>query len=58
MKEMTTVELVARYDRDTKRMHRYLVESEHGIAGSIYINKSAHPLPKRIVLELKNKADQ
>ena len=58
MSETKTVELVARYDNDTKRTHRYLLEAAEGIAGSIYINKDAHPLPKRIVLELKTKGDE
>ena len=58
MSETKTVELVARYDRDTKRTHRFLLEAAGDIAGSIYINKDTHPLPKRIVLELKTKADE
>jgi hypothetical protein len=58
MSEAKMVEITARYDADTKRTHRFLLESENGVAGSIYISKEAQPLPKRIVLQLKMKGDE
>ena len=58
MSETKTVELAARYDRDTKRTHRFLLEAAEGIAGSIYIDKDAHSLPKQIILNIKVKEDQ
>ena len=39
------------YDGDTKRKHRFLIESAEGIVGSIYIPKSLDPIPDNIVLE-------
>jgi len=58
MSETKTVELAARYDRDTKRTHRFLLEAAEGIAGSIYISKDAHPLPKQVILNIKMKGNQ
>jgi hypothetical protein len=39
------------YDGDTKRKHRFSVESSDGIVGSIYIPKSIDPIPDVIILE-------
>jgi hypothetical protein len=58
MSEIKTLELVARYDNDTKRTHRFLIESENGIAGSIYISKDTRPLPKDIAIRIKMKGDE
>ena len=58
MGETKIVEITARYDADTKRTHRFLLESEHGIAGSIYISKDTRPLPKDIAVRIKMKGDE
>ena len=58
MTESKLVEITARYDADTKRTHRFLIESENGIAGSIYISKDARPLPKDLAIKLKMKGDE
>ena len=58
MSEKKTIEIVARYDADTKRTHRFLLESESGIAGSIYISKDARPLPRDLIIKLKTKGDE
>ena len=57
MSEVETIKMIARYDADTKRAHRYLLETANGVAGSIYISKDRRPFPKQIVLELKTKGD-
>ena len=55
MAEQRTVELSARYDTDTKRTHRFLIESTEGVTGTIYVSKESRPLPRRVVIELKVK---
>ena len=58
MSEGKIVEISARYDADTKRTHRFLIESAKGVSGSIYINKDARPLPKDLAIKLKMKGDE
>ena len=55
MAEERTVELSPRYDADTKRTHRFLIESTEGVTGTIYVSKESRPLPKRVVIQLKVK---
>jgi hypothetical protein len=55
MEEERMVELSARYDADTKRTHRFLIESAEGVNGTIYVSKESRPLPKRVVIQLKVK---
>lgn len=45
--------LVAYYDRDSKRFHRFLIDAnELGIVGNIYVPKGATPTVKlEVVLE-------
>lgn len=38
--------IIAIYDKDTFRCHRYLIEEKEGIKGSIYIDKDKD-IPKR-----------
>jgi len=54
MKEPKTIEMVARYDADTKRTHRFILEPAEGVVGTIYVSKEVKPLPKRVVIELKS----
>ena len=58
MDKKKTIEMIAKNDRDTKRTHRFLLESENGVAGSIYISKETRPLPKEVILKLKTKGDR
>ena len=46
-----------RFDKDTKRMHRFNIESDQGVVGSIYVSKEVDPLPKTLTVELKTKGD-
>ena len=39
------------YEQDSKRFHRFRIETEAGITGSIYIPKDLKPMPKRLVLD-------
>lgn len=40
-----------RFDQDSKRFHRFQVETDAGIVGTIYIPKTADGMPARITLE-------
>ncbi len=42
-----------RYEQDSKRFHRFRIESDEGIVGTIYISKdmAKDGIPERITLE-------
>ena len=47
--------LKIRFEHDTKRFHNFKVIDPNGeITGTIYFPKRMNPLPKRLVLEMKN----
>ena len=39
------------FDQDSKRYHRFQVETEAGVVGMLYIPKNMQPLPDKIVLD-------
>ncbi len=43
-----------KYDRDTKRCHRFLFEGDDNMKGAIYLPKSVESIPDEIIL-LKEK---
>ena len=42
-----------RFDQDSKRFHRFKIETDAGVAGTIYIPKDmgGDKLPKKLILE-------
>jgi hypothetical protein len=50
------VEVTATYDRDSKRYHRYLIDEDQGITGTLYIPKEEREIPKEILIRLRVKA--
>ena len=44
-----------RFDQDSKRFHRFQIETDVGIVGTIYIPKDKESMPKKIILEYENK---
>jgi len=46
-----------RFDQDSKRIHRFKIETEFGIVGTVYIPKEmgGDKLPKKITLEYAGK---
>jgi len=48
------IKIIARYDKDTFRCHRYLIEEAKGIKGTIYIDKDAD-VPKEVVVSMQVK---
>ena len=51
---MDTQEIIAVYDKDTFRCHRYLIEEIDGIKGSLYFDKDSD-IPEKLIIELKVK---
>ena len=39
------------YEKDSKRYHRFQIETEQGIVGTVYVPKDLSPLPDRLVLD-------
>jgi hypothetical protein len=44
-----------RFDQDSKRFHRFRIETDVGIVGTVYIPKDKESMPKKITLEYANK---
>ena len=44
-----------KFDQDSKRFHRFQIETDVGIVGTIYIPKDKESMPKKITLEYANK---
>ncbi len=49
------IELVAHYDQDSKRYHRFIIDAGQGIVGNIYIPKS-EKVPEKVSIQLRTKA--
>jgi len=45
-----------RYEQDSKRYHRFQIETEAGIVGTIYIPKNIQTMPKKLSLDYADKA--
>ena len=45
-----------RYEQDSKRYHRFKIEAEAGIVGTVYIPKVIEAMPKKLSLEYAEKA--
>ena len=50
-------ELVATYDSDSKRYHRFLIDGSQGIIGTIYVSKDKE-IPDSITISLKTKGEK
>ena len=46
-----------RYEKDSKRFHRFQVEADEGVVGTIYVPKNIKSMPKKIVLTYAGKDD-
>jgi len=49
--------VVATYERDTKRYHRYLIDEGQRVAGMLYVPRSEQ-VPETVEIRLRTKADQ
>ena len=54
--EMMTeeMEIIASYDQDSKRYHRYVIDEGQGIVGNIYVPKGKE-IPKELKITLRVK---
>jgi hypothetical protein len=44
-----------RYEQDSKRFHRFKIETEAGVVGTVYVPKDKITMPKKIILEYADK---
>jgi hypothetical protein len=44
-----------RYDQDSKRYHRFKIETDEGIVGTVYVPKNKNSMPKKVILEYADK---
>ena len=51
---MSEKQLVATYDRDSKRFHRYIIDEGQVVASTIYVPKNSE-VPKELVIKLRVK---
>ena len=40
-----------RYEQDSKRYHRFKIETDTGIVGTVYVPKDKESMPKKLILE-------
>ena len=40
-----------RYEQDSKRYHRFTIETDTGIVGTVYVPKDKGSMPKKLILE-------
>jgi len=40
-----------RYDQDSKRFHRFKIETDSGIVGTVYVPKDKQSMPNKLILE-------
>ena len=57
MSEEKTINGKFRYEQDSKRFHRFQIETDEGIVGTVYVPKDRQgaPMPKKLILEYENK---
>ncbi len=39
-----------RFDQDSKRYHRFQIETEVGVVGTVYVPKKMDGMPKKLIL--------
>jgi hypothetical protein len=44
-----------RYEQDSKRYHRFKIETDEGIVGTVYVPKNKTSMPKKVILEYADK---
>ncbi len=40
-----------KYEQDSKRYHRFKIETDIGITGTVYVPKDRQSMPKKLILE-------
>ncbi len=49
--------IIATYDSDSKRYHRFLIDAGQGVAGTIYISKDRE-VPDSVTINLRTKGEK
>lgn len=57
MSENKEVEGKFRYEQDSKRYHRFQIETDAGIVGTVYVPKDIEAMPKKLALEYADKSN-
>jgi hypothetical protein len=52
--EKKEVKGLFRYEQDSKRYHRFKIETDCGIVGTVYVPKTKEGMPKKLILEYTN----
>lgn len=55
-KEGQICKLVATFDDDSKRFHRFIIDAGQEITGSIYVPKDSQGIPEFVNIRLRTKA--
>ena len=55
MSEEKEIKGLFKYEKDSKRYHRFQIETDAGIVGTIYVPKDMEPMPKKLILEYSDK---
>jgi hypothetical protein len=53
MTEKTEATGVFIFDQDSKRFHRFRIQADDGIIGTLYVPKDCEGTPRKIVLDYK-----
>ncbi len=40
-----------KYEQDSKRYHRFKIETDTGIVGTVYVPKDKQSMPKKLILK-------
>lgn len=51
MSESKEVKGTFRYEQDNKRFHRFKIETDAGVVGTLYVPKDAEGIPGQIILK-------
>ena len=54
MSEEKEVMGVFKYEQNSKRYHRFKIETDTGIVGTVYVPKDKQSMPKKLILEYAN----
>ena len=47
--------IVAVFDGDTKRMHRFIIKEGQGVTGNLYFPRDREKIPNEITIQLKTR---
>lgn len=55
MSDQKEIKSLFRYEQDSKRYHRFQIETDAGIVGVVYVPKNMDGVPKKLILEYAGK---